>query len=70
MKCFACATLLLLKVEALSMDSLTIIESVLGLILATVLGAIVGFEREISMPISAIALTTWGLISFGSIPAL
>jgi len=33
-------------VEALSMGSLTIIESVLGLILATVLGVIVGFERK------------------------
>jgi len=51
-------------VEALSMGSLTIIESVLGLILATVLGVIVGFEREITH--KPAGLRTHMLVCLGS----
>lgn len=46
------------------MDSLTIIESVLGLILAAALGAIVGFEREITH--KPAGLRTHMLVCLGS----
>ncbi|MEM2954280.1 MAG: MgtC/SapB family protein [Candidatus Bathyarchaeia archaeon] len=46
------------------MDSSTIIEAVLGLILATVLGAVVGFEREITH--KPAGLRTHMLVCLGS----